>query len=300
MTRLEIAARMLAAENPIEERDVAADGANHARMALAWADALLAAAEKPAACAGCNGRGEVGGPLRDGSTQTDACSFCAGTGRAEKPAEVERCPNHHKDGRCSLDDGHAGDHVAKWGDTGAEIARWPRRLSDLGRDAEKPAESPFPNPVAKRDAEWTRAFAEAVGLDSGLAAPIIPGGVKACIEQLRAEKPAEAAPVVPPALPWVVRQKSDKQVFAAFLWEGGADLYFSRIVTPDEFEIVEVAAAPTVAPVKFDADGEAAGTGWQAYEGGMTTTLTIDIQLRPGEDAGETVAKMLAACGRGP
>lgn len=121
-----------------------------------------------------------------------------------------------------------------------------------------------------------------------------------------AEKHAEAAPVAP-ALPWVVRRKSDGQVFAAFLWEGGADMYFSRIVTPDEFEIVDVAAAPTVAAVarvEFDANGVACGDGWGAdvyYErDGRPSSVVVSIDLRPGEDEGETVAKMLAACGRGP
>lgn len=56
--------------------------------------------------------------------------------------------------------------------------------------------------------------------------------------------------------------------------------------------------AKPVVPVKFDASHAARGDGWhaRAYNDGY---ISIGIQLRPGEDAGETVAKMLAACGRG-
>ena len=64
------------------------------------------------------------------------------------------------------------------------------------------------------------------------------------------------------------------------------------------------AAAPPVAAVKFDANGVACGDGWSAdvyYErDGRPSSVVVSIDLRPGEDAGETVAKMLAACGRGP
>ena len=165
--------------------------------------------------------------------------------------------------------------------------------------AEKPAESPFLNPVAKRDAEWTRAFAEAVGLDSGLAAPIIPGGVKTCIEQLRAEKPAEAAPVAP--LPWVVRRISDGEVIAHCAH--GADArYFRDALYTGHVEVSEVAAAPPVAAVKFTDDGDAEGSDWHACRGGDEAHpfVAIEVDLRPGEAAGETLAKMLAPVGRGP
>lgn len=64
------------------------------------------------------------------------------------------------------------------------------------------------------------------------------------------------------------------------------------------------AAAPPVAAVKFTDDGDACGDGWGAdvyYErDGRPSSVVVSIDLRPGEDAGETLAKALAACGRGP
>jgi len=70
----------------------------------------------------------------------------------------------------------------------------------------------------------------------------------------------------------------------------------------------EVAAAPTVAAVKFDAKGDALRAdgqrahpfrdGWEAETHGAAVCVTLC--LRPGEDAGETVAKMLAPVGREP
>lgn len=65
------------------------------------------------------------------------------------------------------------------------------------------------------------------------------------------------------------------------------------------------AAAPTVAAVarvEFDADGIARGAGWSADLDRNDEGVYVDLRLYflPGEDAGETLAKALAACGRGP
>jgi hypothetical protein len=56
-------------------------------------------------------------------------------------------------------------------------------------------------------------------------------------------------------------------------------------------------AAPVV-PVKFDADGHAGHweRGWDAQQ--TEDVVELAFRLHPGEDAGETVAKMLAAVGR--
>lgn len=40
-------------------------------------DAMAATPQPQAACSGCNGRGEIGGVMGDGSFQTDPCPWCA-------------------------------------------------------------------------------------------------------------------------------------------------------------------------------------------------------------------------------
>jgi len=64
------------------------------------------------------------------------------------------------------------------------------------------------------------------------------------------------------------------------------------LATPD------VAAKPAIVPVKFDADGFAEGDGWDVTR--YTGHVVVKIDFRPGEDAGDLTAKMLAAVGRGP
>ena len=65
-----------------------------------------------------------------------------------------------------------------------------------------------------------------------------------------------------------------------------------------------LAAAPAapVVPVKFDRLGRADGASWSAdfYPDGATPYATVTIDLRPGEDAGDLTARILAAVGRGP
>lgn len=105
------------------------------------------------------------------------------------------------------------------------------------------------------------------------------------------------APVVPPALPWVVRRKENGRAVAAFFDAGLAD-DFMRDMRPlsDTFEVAP--AAPAFVPVGFDEDGLAHGPGWHVDAfGGKDVCVTID--LRPGEDAGVLLATLLAAIGRG-
>ena len=49
--------------------------------------------------------------------------------------------------------------------------------------------------ISERDKEWILAFAATIGLDSGLDAPVIPDGVKGCIEKLIAKHAGTAAEV---------------------------------------------------------------------------------------------------------
>lgn len=109
----------------------------------------------------------------------------------------------------------------------------------------------------------------------------------------RAEKPAEAAPVAP--LPWVVRDAHNGAVVAMFAHHNHA------IDLAGDKGLFEVAAAPTVAAVKFEG-GRAGGSEWLAatHSEEPFRFVTVRLDLRPGEDAGETVAKMLAPVGRGP
>lgn len=110
----------------------------------------------------------------------------------------------------------------------------------------------------------------------------------------------EAAPVAT-TLPWVVRRKADESVVAAF---GTRTIALDWLAERADPELLEVAAAPTVAAVaavEFNKSGDACGDGWVAESFALESPcrVSVSIDLRPGEDAGETVAKMLTACGRG-
>jgi len=114
-----------------------------------------------------------------------------------------------------------------------------------------------------------------------------------------AEKPT--APVVPPALPWVVRWVASKKEIARCDAESDARTLRDLYVT----SAVEVApAAPAIVPVAFDATGSRSGNGWFASTREGTklfpAMVGVQIDLRPGEDAGVLLAKLLAAGGRGP
>ena len=273
MTRLEIATRLLAgwAANPNERGTAEAA----AKTALFLADALLAAAEKPAEGAGCNGHGEVSALMQDGSRQTDACPFCVGAGRAEKPAEAapvvcgEKCEG--ADGACP----------------GRRDATHYETLPSVGTTR---------HPCC--------GHAECCKLDA-------PGSRwirYPLAKSTRAEKPAPVA-----ALPWVVRRRDGSRVIAHCAH--GADArYFRDALYTGHVEVSEVAAAPTVAavvPVLFNGTGRAmlasgeratqtGPEGWSAEVSPDRKWLAIFVGLRPGEDAGETLAKMLAPVGRGP
>ncbi len=52
--------------------------------------------------------------------------------------------------------------------------------------------------VSERDKDWVLAFADAIGMDSGLDAPVIPDGVKGCVEKLIAKHAGTAAEVETP------------------------------------------------------------------------------------------------------
>jgi hypothetical protein len=119
-----------------------------------------------------------------------------------------------------------------------------------------------------------------------------------------AEKPAEAAPVAP--LPWVVRWVASKKEIARCADESDARTLRDAYLT----SAVEVApAAPTVAAVKFDGNEQASGDGWVvtmpptlhrwSRDSKPARSVCVTIALRPGEDAGVTVATILAAVGRG-
>ena len=60
--------------------------------------------------------------------------------------------------------------------------------------------------------------------------------------------------------------------------------------------------APAIMPVRFNEFGVARGDGWTAdYDhSDASRTVRVYIDLRPGEDAGVLLAKILAAGGRGP
>lgn len=113
-----------------------------------------------------------------------------------------------------------------------------------------------------------------------------------------AEKPAEAAPVAP-KLPWEVRRRDGSRVIARCEDASLAHMVLDGLQHTDLFE---VAAAPPVAAVRFDAKGDAAGPGWEAESFALESPrrVSVTVDLRPGEDAGETTATILAACGRGP
>ena len=136
-------------------------------------------------------------------------------------------------------------------------------------------------------------YLEARGLESSRRA------VRAMRDAGIAAVRGEAAPVAP-ALPWVVRRRDDKTVVATFLNVVYAGDYH-RVILGDS-DTFEVAAAPTVAAVRFDAKGDAAGPGWEAESFALESPrrVSVTVDLRPGEDAGETTATILAACGRGP
>lgn len=63
----------------------------------------------------------------------------------------------------------------------------------------------------------------------------------------------------------------------------------------------DAAPAKPLAPVKFDAAGRAgewARDGWDTLH--RDDELRVTVYLRPGEDAGELAARMLASVGRTP
>lgn len=104
----------------------------------------------------------------------------------------------------------------------------------------------------------------------------------------------KAAPAAP-ALPWVIRHE-DGKVIAAFDDEQFARDCADRCNLPPFFR---VAAAPTVAAVKFTDDGDAFGTDWEATRSSAKDSVFVTITLRPGEDAGVTTERTLAAVGMG-
>lgn len=116
-----------------------------------------------------------------------------------------------------------------------------------------------------------------------------------------AEKPAA------PALPWVVRRKGGGRVIAQCEDQGLASSVLGLLAHADLFEVAP--AAPAIVPVRFDAAGDAinpqngaeasrGADGWEASCVGKS--LIVHIALRPGEDAGDLTARIVAAVGRGP
>lgn len=267
--RLTIAMHLLAgyAANPaatksIEHKDIIA-------TTLDVADALLAAAEKPAA---------TGAPCE---------SWYVAEGV-----------------RCQLSAGHQSPHRYE-GATPGDVMTWPT-------PAEKPAEAaPLTgNPSAHM--HDSLATAAVCSTCRGTPSPVVwtdeardfkPGDVERLAEVVRAHGSAplpsiQPAPVAP--LPWVVRWVASKKEIARCDAESDARTLRDLYVT----SAVEVAAAPTVAAVKFGHADVATGAGWHVKwcrgDNLNPPCVVVQIDLRPGEDAGETVAKMLAAVGRGP
>ena len=112
---------------------------------------------------------------------------------------------------------------------------------------------------------------------------------------LAAEKPAAPAT---PALPWVVRDLATGHIYATCPTRTNAD-NIRAFLGESRCEVAPAA----IVPVTFDAndaavDSTTKGREWAAEI--EDRLLTLRVCLRPGEDAGETTARMLAAVGRGP
>ena len=126
---------------------------------------------------------------------------------------------------------------------------------------------------------------------------------------LAAAAPVPAPAPVAPSLPWVVRRRSDGMVLAQCALVSDATTV--QYAYNDGYaEVGEVApAAPAIVPVLFNgtgramlADGQRASQqgpeGWSAEVSDDGKWLAVYVGLRPGEDAGELTARMLAAGGR--
>lgn len=191
--------------------------------------------------------------------------------------------------------------------------------------AEKPA-APVATPVASGEEERSAEdeFANGATVMRSLAVdairritlPALPaapvpapvGGIEAELQREQALTRALSArlsPPVAPSLPWVVRWKHDRKELARCASDEAAWhllRYYQSDNAVSDFEVVEVApaAAKPVVPVKFTEHGYAVGKGWSAsVRDSGNPVLSIAIDLRPGEDAGERTARMLASVGRG-
>jgi hypothetical protein len=276
-------------------RTVAADCGSIYAADLANRVHALLAAEKTTKCVGCSGRGEVGGPLRDGSSQTDLCSFCFGSGHDEKPVEATGPVVRNVGKPCAS---------CASCDVCFGTGRSPHYVTV---EPEKPVES-----VANCGAVWETARP---GYDSHCYLPPgHAGGHRYVIDpqstHWNPEKPiaggdvAREKPSAPATLPWVICHAKTGKVIATFEDELFATECFTKLSLPHFYRIAP-ASAPE--PVKFDDDGCAKRSGapqhtdtreWRAFRD--SNSVTVTIHLRPNEHVGMTAAQMLVSVGRKP
>lgn len=255
--RLTIAMHLFAAFNPVTGVD-ATDPAHCAKFAghaLALADALLAAAEKP----------------------------------AEKPV----APDPHDFVIACLRNSGV--------DTtcGACVEVAFAGVTTASHTCEKPATPALPWVVRRKDSGRVIAQCE----DASLADGILRGLQNADLFEVAPAAPAPATPADPDA----ITHLTETVWLVAEAFGAKRDCVSCEAVVRklDKRRLGYVClrhgireAASAIVPVRFDAHDDARGDGWTAAHIAAVRRVLVRIDLRPGEDAGDLTARMLAAAGR--